>query len=322
MLERYKGPTVDLTKPTLRPRRDLLPHGYLWEGIQTSRGCPFNCSFCTVTKYLGKEYRKRMPNDVLDELDGVKGRWVGFVDDNLIGNTDEQREVSKELFAGMIEKKLNKRYWMQTSLNAANDEQALKLAAKAGCVFAVVGFEAIDEESLKAMRKGVNLRIGIKQFEEMLKQFHKYSIPVLGAFIAGNDYEPPEYYKHVARFCIKAGVDICNNTFLTPFPGTDLMAQLVREDRLVDKDFPKDWAKYDFSHMVHKPKGTTREAVYRGQNYINSKIYGFPVYHYRLLKSFLHLRGLDQMYTVYKINQLRREMYLKADYRKREVVTP
>ncbi len=312
----YQGSVVDFGRPTPQPRHDLLRSNYIWDSIQTSRGCPFNCNFCSVSRYLGREYRKRQVQECIEELKSLKREWVLFVDDNLIGYTEEHRAAAEELFSRMVENRLNKRFWMQTSINAADDERVVKLAARAGCASAFIGFETTSEDSLRMMKKGINLKVGVERYREVVRTFHKYGIGVMGGFIMGSNHESNAYYREIADFMLNAGVDVCQVSFLTPYPGTGLMEQVLAEDRLLCKNFPKDWDKFNFSNMVQQPEGISVEDVYKGVNYIKGRLYSFPTYHVRLLKSFLNVRGnRASLYFTYKFNRLFKEAYLHAHYR-------
>ncbi len=298
----YSASRVDLATAALRPRRDLLDPRYLWNSVQTSRGCPFDCSFCSVTRYLGREYRQRDPEDVLDELKGISGRYVAFVDDNLIGYSAASRERAKRLFRGMIDLRLRKRWWMQTSINAAEDEEVLALAARSGCMFAFVGFETTKEEYLKEMRKGVNLKIGAEHYRDVIRAFHRHGIAVMGGFIVGNDHESPEYYREFARFLLHSGVDMIQITILTPLPGTRLFDEMKAAGRLIHTAFPDDWRKYRFSWLVHRPLGVSEEDLYRGHNYLKARLYSPAAFAYRMIRSALSLRNPVAFAVVYKFN--------------------
>jgi radical SAM superfamily enzyme YgiQ (UPF0313 family) len=311
---RYDGPRIDLKNKPLRPRRDLIHPGYLWDSIQTSRGCPFNCSFCSVSKYLGREYRKRQAVDVMAELKGLKKRWLLFLDDNLIGYSSEDRETSAELFRAMIESGLNKKWMMQTSINAAADDHILDLAAKAGCILAFVGFETTDETNLRSMNKGVNLKTGVQQYRQVVTKFHKYGIGVIGSFIIGNDYESTEYYKKLSKFMLRSGIDSFQISILTPLPGTPLMEQLQQEGRIVCSNFPSDWDKFRMSYVVHLPNGTSAESIYAGNNFLKGRLYTFPRYQIRLLRSFLSLKGRYSFYSLYKMNQALKRSWMNSHY--------
>jgi radical SAM superfamily enzyme YgiQ (UPF0313 family) len=311
---RYIGPQIDLKHSRIVPRHDLLHPNYMWQMVQTSRGCPFDCDFCSVSRYLGKQYRQRSAADVLDELSQIQGQYVAFVDDNLIGDSQENRRRAVELFQGMIQRKLYKRWWMQTSINAADDEQTIELAARAGCMFAFIGFEAINDKMLHGMNKRANLKMGISNYRKVVDAFHRYGIAVMGAFIIGNDYESPDYYKKLADFLAHSGIDILQISILTPLPGTRLMEQMQNEGRLLYQDFPDDWDKYRFSYVVHRVEGIEPEAVYAGNNYIKGRFYSFPTAQYRLMRSLFNLKLIPNFYAAMKMNQSMKRSWKNAHY--------
>jgi len=313
----YKGPQIDLNRLTTIPRRDLLSPKYFWHSVQTSRGCPHNCYFCSVSKYLGKEYRQRSAKNVLDELEQIKGKYIAFVDDNLVGYSKENKTRAKELFTGMIERGMRKTWWMQASINSADDEHVVELAAQAGCMFVFIGFETISMDTLKTMTKGVNLKVRVENYKRVVETFHKHGIGVLGAFIIGNDFESSTYYKQLAEFLINSNIDIVQISILTPLPGTALMEQLEKEGRLLYETFPEDWDKYRFSYVVHRPNGIKIDEVYKGDNYIKDRIYSFPTYQYRLMKSLYNLKNVTTCYSVYKFNQALKRSWQHSHYYKK-----
>lgn len=312
----YAGPRVDFDQFKVLPRRDLLHPDYFWHSVQTSRGCPFNCHFCSVSRYLGNAFRQRNVQDVLAELTQLKGRHLAFVDDNLIGYSPDSRKRAVALFNGMIQQELDQKWWMQTSINAADDERVLALAARAGCLFAFIGFETISKETLKDMKKGINIKIGVENYRKVVAAFHKYGIAVYGAFIIGNDFESPAYYQQLANFLVHSGIDIIQITLLTPLPGTELMERLQDEGRIIYEEFPQDWAKYRFSYMVHQPQEVTPQTIYIGNNYIKKSIYSFPNYQYRLLRSLVSLRRPTNVYATYKFNKALKKGWQNSHYYK------
>jgi radical SAM superfamily enzyme YgiQ (UPF0313 family) len=311
---KYFGPRIDLSQNQLKPRRDLLDTRYVFHSIQTSRGCPFNCNFCSVSKYLGTEFRQRGVQDILDELQTIPGDLLFFLDDNLIGHSLASKKRAIELFEGMIDLGLNKKWWMQTSIDAADDEHVLKMASKAGCMLALIGFEAISDATLKDMRKGINLKIGIDNYKKVIDAFHRHGIGVVGAFIIGNDYESPNYYQEMARFLVRSGIDVVQLAILTPLPGTEFMAQMEKEGRLLYHNFPDDWDRYRLSYVVHKPEGLEPETIYIGNNYIKNHLYSFPRNHYRMLKSFMNLKNPINFYAAYRYNKALKKSWQGSHY--------
>ncbi|MBI9103894.1 MAG: B12-binding domain-containing radical SAM protein [Spirochaetales bacterium] len=310
----YRGEHIDLANSPPRPRRDVLGDRYVWQSIQTSRGCPFDCTFCSVTRYLGKEFRQRTAEDVLDELESLPGKYVAFLDDNLIGNSKESRERAKEIFRGMIHRKMKKRWWMQTSINAARDPDVLKLAARAGCFIAFVGFETIDQDGLKKMHKGVNIGIGVENYRKVVRVFHRYSIGVMGGFIIGNDFESSSYYRKFASFLLKSGIDICQIAILTPLPGTELYDRMKDTGRLIDDNFPEDWANYRLSRVVHKVEGISTEAIYRGDNYIKKRIYTGTGFVHRMVKSLVAIRNPIRFAVILIFNRAMKRGWVRSFY--------
>ncbi len=312
----YRGPIVDFSNFNVLPRRDLLHPDYLWHSIQTSRGCPFDCSFCSVSRYLGRSYRQRPPHSVLHELETIPGSLLFFLDDNLIGYSAENRKRALELFQGMVERGIRKTWWMQASINVAEDTEVLKYASEAGCAYVFIGFETTDPDSLRSMHKGVNLHTGVENYKTVIRRLHDYGIGVLGAFIIGNDHESPEYYKRLADFILDSGIDMVQISILTPLPGTALMEQVQQEGRLLFTDFPEDWAKFRFSYLTHRPEGVDPETVYIGDNYIKKHIYSFPSYPLRILRSFFWIRNPGRSYIVYKLNDALKRSWRNSHYRK------
>jgi len=258
--QRYNGGAPSLRAMPI-PRRDLYRKHYFMQLLSASRGCRHHCEFCTLWRLAGGRYRMRPVEDVLGELGGMsRQRPILFTDENIY--TD--REWALTLFRGMAEGGLKRPYAVQTSLDLAEDGQALRALQHSGCVIVLIGFESVSEESLRTMRKHVNLRIGVERYKEMVTRIRDHGIAVSGAFIFGNDGDDPGIFQRTAKFIVEAGIDVAHLGLLTPNPGTDLYDRLAREGRLLYTSFPEDYGRYDIRTAVFRPRNMTPEQLESG----------------------------------------------------------
>jgi radical SAM superfamily enzyme YgiQ (UPF0313 family) len=251
--KRYQGAWLD-PGDLPAPRRDIYSDNYMFASIQTARGCPLNCDFCSVTAYNGRRYRRRPTVEILDELETIPNELLFFVDDNIIGYGSQCRQQALELFQGMVERGLKKQWFCQASINVADDLEVLQWAGRAGCRMIFLGIEAEDIDALTEVNKRLNLKHGPSSYEETFDRIHQAGIAVLGAFIFGMDGDTPEKLEHRADFMINSGVDVMQVTAMTPLPGTQLFNRLQQDGRLLFTDFPRDWVRYDLTDLVHQPK--------------------------------------------------------------------
>ncbi len=230
-------------------RHDLLTGDYAFGSIQTTRGCPLNCSFCSVTAFNGYRYRQRPIPDVVREFGSIQENLVLVVDDNLIGTSRGHLARTKALFRAMIEAKLGKRWIAQVTINMADDEELLALAAKAGCVGVFIGFESPTVAGLEEVGKKFNLING-RDLAASVRRIHRHKILVAGSFIMGLDTDEPGIGKHISQAARRYGVDVLNALFLTPLPGTRLWDDLQAQDRIAADTFPDDWKHYTLTFPV------------------------------------------------------------------------
>ncbi len=153
----YAGGHEDIEHAPLA-RHDLLPTGYHFGAIQTTRGCPLNCSFCSVSAFNGRTYRRRSIEDVVAEFKLIREKHVLVVDDNLIGTRRDHIARAKDLFRAMIDADLGKKWICQATINMADDEELLQLARRAGCVGVFIGFESTTDEGLVEVHKKYNIQ--------------------------------------------------------------------------------------------------------------------------------------------------------------------
>ena len=239
---RYEGGLADIAR--IAPaRHGLLETGYALGVIQTTRGCPLNCNFCSVSAFNGTHYRQRPIADVIREFQTIREKRVLVVDDNLIGISADHIDRAKDLFRAMIRADLRKEWIAQATINFADDEEMLALAAKAGCRGVFIGFETLSPEGLRELGKKFNLLRG-RDFCASVRRIQRHKIQVVGSFILGLDVDQPGIGERIAEVSAQYGVDSVNVLFLTPLPGTRLWDKIKTEGRLVLDDFPRDWRYY------------------------------------------------------------------------------
>lgn len=252
---RYDGglATMDAVRPA---RHDMMGTDYAFGAIQTTRGCPMNCTFCSVTAFNGAHYRQRPVPEVVREFASIPEKRVLVVDDNLIGTTAAHVARAKELFSALAAANLRKEWIAQATINFADDEELLTLAARAGCAGVFIGFESPTAEGLGEIGKRFNVRKG-RNLPASVARIQRHRILVVGSFIIGLDVDTAGIGTRTADAAIEYGVDNLNALYLTPLPGTRLWDQMVSKDRVLFDRFPQDWQYYTLTYPVARYRHLT-----------------------------------------------------------------
>jgi len=256
---RYDGGLAEISNIPAA-RHDLLATGYAFGAIQTTRGCPLNCSFCSVTAFNGPHYRMRSIGDVVREFQLIREKRVLVVDDNLVGTRPEHIARAKNLFRAMVKAKLKKKWFAQATINFADDEELLALAAKAGCRGIFIGFESPSSKGLRELSKKFNV-LKDRDFRASVRCIQRYGIMVVGSFIIGLEVDEPGIGERIAKAASQYGLDNLNALFLTPLPGTRLWDQMKAEGRIVLDTFPEDWKYYTLTYPVARYKHLTIDSI-------------------------------------------------------------
>jgi radical SAM superfamily enzyme YgiQ (UPF0313 family) len=247
------------------PRRDLFARGayHVKNTIYTTRGCPYSCSFCTVTTFFGHTYRCRPLPEVMKEIESLGNRkFMVFLDDNIVGNP----KYAKELFRALIPYKI--RWVAQSSITIAKDDELLSLAAAAGCISLFIGFESISPASLAAVGKKVNL---VGDYESAIKRIHSHGIGIHGFFIFGFDEDNEDVFARTVRFTQEMQIDTAQFDFLTPYPGTAFGKAMDEAGRITTKD----WSRYGYGLLI-EPVSMPRETLEEGHDWAWRKFYSLP----------------------------------------------
>jgi radical SAM superfamily enzyme YgiQ (UPF0313 family) len=244
------------------PRRDLQKQGMTFSpySIQTTRGCPFGCHFCSVTKFFGGTFRYRPVEDIVREIESSeKNIWI-FVDDNIIGNP----AYAAQLFRALIPLKIK---WVgQSALHLAKNKELLELAAKSGCLGLFIGFESLNEQSLQSVNKTVNK---VKEYGESATKLHDHGILVLASFVFGFDHDDKSIFEKTLEFLVKAKFVAASLPILVPYPGTKIYQRFEEEGRILTRD----WSKYDYGQVVFKPKLMEPEVLAEGARWVAAEFY-------------------------------------------------
>jgi len=225
----YQTDTKIPFKTQRPPRWDLVNMKRIFQvAIQVSRGCPFNCDFCLVSKTFGRSMRYRDIDNIVEEIKAAPSKYFFFVDDNLTIN----KKYAKELMIALIPLKIS--WGCMCSIDVAKDEELLRLMADAGCFNILIGFESLNQESLYEAEKNQNLGDAI--FEEAIKKINTMGIHINASFIVGFDNDTLAEFDHIFDFTMKNHLPYVNLHILNATPGTRLHEKYTKEGRLSGYD--------------------------------------------------------------------------------------
>lgn len=221
---------------TVAPRWDSIASQmdqYFLGGVQTSRGCPFDCEFCDVSYLFGHRFRHKPLDLVLAEVASMEAlgvKRIVFCDDNFYGNPRYTRELLGELV------RLNNSFHTplgfasESSINIAADDQALQLMADANFIELFIGIESPNKESLQETNKLQNVRSNLG---EDIKRIQSYGMSVRGALIVGFDQDDKDIFNQQFQFIQELNLAVPSVRVLMAPPGTRLWKRLRKEGRLL-----------------------------------------------------------------------------------------
>jgi len=227
--------------------------------VQTTRGCPWDCEFCAASKLYGARYRRKPIARILQEVDAVRALWrrpfIEFADDNTFVHKPWSKELLRELATRDI------RYFTETDVSVADDEELLDLIYPSGCRQVLIGFESPRRDSLLGM-DAVNWKARqCRRYLEAIEKIQSRGVSVCGCFIVGLDGDTPATFDHVREFIERARLLEVQVTIWTAFPGTRLYERLLAEERIL---YPGDWGRCTLFDVNFRPKNMTVEQLEDG----------------------------------------------------------
>jgi radical SAM superfamily enzyme YgiQ (UPF0313 family) len=282
--------------------KNYLPLGL----IEAGRGCHFRCDFCAIQAYFSSTQNRRPSEDIFEELRCIKKPLIFFVDDNISSNMEQ----AKAFFEALIPLKIK---WVsQVSINAAHDEEFLRIIKASGCQGVLIGFESLNETTLRKMKKGFNVMNG--GYEKALANLRKYEIRLYSTFIFGYDEDTLNSFEQTLTFAQENRFYMVAFNHLTPFPGTPLYERLQAEERLV---FDKWWLdeNYRYGMVPFYPHQLTPKQVRDGCLDLRRRFYTWSSIFNRSLDFEVNSRSLKMWLGFWFINYLlRQEVSQREDF--------
>ena len=247
--KRYMLPTYpDMTTPVI-PRYDLVERSHYISPptvksnlipVQTARGCPFNCDFCSVVRFQGRKFRMKPIPHILKEIEASESDYLFFSDDNVIGDLARAKEFFKAITS------LNIKWMGQFPSTIGRYPELIELAAKSGCFLLFIGFETIIPENLHDVGKSFNQQ---QNYADVIRRIIDAGITPYGSFVFGFDHDTPDVFNQTLEFLDSTGMPLASFFILTPLPGTVLYQRLSQQNRIIDHH----WHNYDLSRVVFQP---------------------------------------------------------------------
>lgn len=261
--EFYKLDALPDLQNQIRPRKELIRcHSgkFSIAPIETTRGCPYNCDFCTVSRFFGTKQRHKKIRDVIEEAESCPQKYLFFLDDNITGD----KKFAAELFRELIPLK---KIWVgQASVKLANDPELMKLAKKSGCGALLIGFESMTENGMQQYRKSLKT---INENVDAVNKLRNNGILTMASLIFGLDSDNESTFEYAREFLIRSKAAFFQSCVATPYPGTPVFDKLFAEGRILTDD----WSKFDTTKVNIQPVNFSPESLLLGCNNIQDLIY-------------------------------------------------
>ena len=285
------------------PQRRLFNKGMVnvADTIEATRGCIYQCEFCVVPFAWGKPLQKPV-RDVIDDIRQMHAKRVIFLDLNLIADV----AYAKELFTALIPLKI--RWGGLATTTIAWDDELLDLAARSGCRGLLVGFESLNQESLKEAKKAFNMR---HDYREVVRKIRARGIALMGCFVFGFDHDTLETFDRTVDFVMSVHMDLPRYAIAVPFPGTGLFKRLKAEGRITTEN----WSLYDGQHVVFQPRNMTADELLQGTRRAWKRTYSYASMTRRLAASRTQLHVAIPANLGYRFYAYHLDSFYTCDWR-------
>jgi len=268
--------------------------------VSSSRGCPFNCRFCSLHKVFGRKFRTISTDRIIRYLQNFKTlKILRFDEPNF--STNKERAI--DILTQMKEKSVQPKYvLMSVSIDVAQNDQFLKLCSDVSQFQFLIGLESVSQKVLDSYNKKQTPEI----IRKGIKKLHDYGIKIQGSFIYGSDFDDKNVFSDTVDFCHDANVDFPQFVPLTPYVGTDIREDFERDNRIITNN----WDYYDGEHVVIYPKNMT---PYELQEGVVNSYEDF----YSNKKAFQHLKTGEVFYgigTLYVKSLIKKTVRENRDY--------
>lgn len=275
----YRGPLPELTAlPRRHPWRLLKTVRYPAPLVlQTTRGCPVGCEFCSVTAFNGRRMRHKAISQILDELEELAAvrqspyarvaNTVFLLDDSF--GTDVL--YYKRLMQALIDRGIRLRWVTQATTALAQKSELLALAQRSGCVGVLIGFESLSQDSLREADK----RYKAHTYKDIITKLHDHGLGVEGTFIFGFDTDDDGVFERTVEFCERTRMNVAQFSVLTPLPGTRLFDRFRADGRLLYEPWrdPQLWARFNLFDVVFRPKRMSPDRLTEGLQWAYRSFY-------------------------------------------------
>jgi radical SAM superfamily enzyme YgiQ (UPF0313 family) len=272
------------------PRRDLIRTSAGKFGIapvETSRGCPYKCDFCTVPNSFGSKQRHKSIDLIIKDIESIQEKAIFFLDDNITIS----KKFAKELFERMIP--LNKTWVGQASINIVNDKELMRLARRSGCKGLLIGFESMTESGICKYKKTFST---FNENVNAVKTLQDNGIMTMASFVFGLDDDNPNVFENTYNFIQKAKPAFLQACALTPYPGTAVYDRMKQENRILTDD----WRQFDAKKVIILPKNMTSEELQYGYTKIKDQTYNYKSI---ISRSFPHIfSGVTESVLYFSLN--------------------